>query len=156
MTQHTPPPLSGLAGILSIVPRWLIIAASIVLLAWTSFEIYINARINIAQVRQVEAQSCETRMHAMGHVQRGDTIGKVTPEEKKWKQDCAQYLPSNANETASNSETNPPQKDETTADRLTQIRKKLKGMYPGDTEDEINKISKNVCWDVYKDENCKP
>ena len=48
-------PISLAAAIVSIVPRWLVAAAGVLLLAWLSFDLYMSARLKMAQTQATEA-----------------------------------------------------------------------------------------------------
>jgi hypothetical protein len=63
--QNQPPvPVSGLAAVLAIVqavvavvPRWLVVAAGVVFVAWLGFDLYLNARQKLAQTEAVEVET---------------------------------------------------------------------------------------------------
>ena len=61
------PPAAGFMGALSpvlsvasLVPRWLVVAAGVVVVAWAGFEIYINAQTKVLQLDQTNAQTKKT------------------------------------------------------------------------------------------------
>jgi hypothetical protein len=64
MTNQNPVPVSGLAAVLAIVqavvavvPRWLVVAAGLMALTDVGFNIYMNARAKVAEVRKIEIES---------------------------------------------------------------------------------------------------
>jgi hypothetical protein len=89
--QNQPPvPVSGLAAVLAIVqavvavvPRWLVIAAGVVCLSWLGFELYLNARVKLAEVEKIEIDSAIARAEGAGKLQRRDDIGKETTTNRE-------------------------------------------------------------------------
>jgi hypothetical protein len=64
MTNQPPVPVSGLAAVLAIVqavvavvPRWLVVAAGVVFVAWLGFDLYLNAQMKLLDL---EAKRGET------------------------------------------------------------------------------------------------
>ena len=62
--QQPPATASGLGQVLaivqavtSLVPRWLVVAAGVILLTWLGLDLYLNLRIKMAEVTEVETQT---------------------------------------------------------------------------------------------------
>jgi hypothetical protein len=79
------------------------LAAGVVFLSWSAFEIYVTAQKQLLDLSTTRAQNCEARMAAIantgvfsGH---GD-IGKdynPTAAQRQWDADCSDYLPDQYN-----------------------------------------------------------
>jgi len=57
-------PVTGWGGLFSLVgsvvalvPRWLVVAAGVIFIAWLGFDLYANVRVKMAEVERIEAQS---------------------------------------------------------------------------------------------------
>lgn len=49
--------ISLIGSVVAIVPRWLVVAAGVVFVAWLGFELYLNAWQKLAQTEQVDAEA---------------------------------------------------------------------------------------------------
>jgi hypothetical protein len=63
-TAQAPAPAAGWGGLFSLVgsvvalvPRWLVVAAGVVFVAWLGFDLYANVQMKMAEVERVQAES---------------------------------------------------------------------------------------------------
>ncbi len=77
--------VSLIGHVVSLVPRWLLVAAGVVFVAWLGLDLYLNARVKMAQTRAVEEKAETDRVNAVnerpieGSYIKGPAVKKPAP-----------------------------------------------------------------------------